>query len=164
MKVRFSAKVKMFFSAVHDSIKKTFISVTEKIFILLDVHNKSWKQILKEKKLFFIFLGFLLFLYIAPHFIFINKYKTNIENKINTTFNVKTNITGNISYSVLPRPVILLRDVEIFDKDGSKQLIKIHKLLLNVSIFSLFTQDIMVRKAYFIDPVFFSNTNENKKR
>ena len=138
MKIRFSAKMKIFFSAVYNNVKTYFISVTDKIFILLDIHNKSWQQILKEKKLFFIFLSFLLFLYIAPHFIFMNRYKKNIENKINTTFNVSAKITGNVSYAILPKPVILLRHVEIRDKETGKKLIRIHKLLLNVSIFYFF--------------------------
>ena len=91
-----------------------------------------------SKKIFFI--GFFLIILLAffsyflkPIYFNFNENKDIIQNKINEKFKLTTTIDGNVSYSALPSPTIIIENTRInFGKTKSRE-IKVKKILIRTA-------------------------------
>ena len=85
--------------------------------------------------LFFIsiFILTILFYFLRPIYFDYQLNKKILENNINSTFKLKMNFAGNISYKVFPSPRILVEDVNLKFIKSSKKKIIIRKLYILIS-------------------------------
>ena len=134
-------------------LKDLFKSIWNKFLDLINGHNKTLKQIFLSRRSTFVFV-FVFVFYSIPNFISVNKYKSYIERRINEVFNIKSKVAGNVSYLILPRPVILLRNVElrVGGLDDSEVVVKIPNLFMYIKIFSFFDERLAFSKIVLSDP------------
>ncbi len=97
---------------------------------------KLKKSLNKEK--FFMSIGiisvlFVIIYFVKPIYFDYQAEKQNLEKKINSAFSLITEINGNISYSILPTPRILIEDVSLDFGESTKDKIKIKKISILVS-------------------------------
>ena len=72
--------------------------------------------------------------FLKPLYFNFNENKDIIQNKINEKFKLTTTIDGNVSYSVLPSPTIIIENSKInFGKTKSRE-IKVKKILIRTAI------------------------------
>ena len=92
---------------------------------------------LNKEKIFLsipIILVLLIFFYfLRPLYFDYEIGKKNLEDKINSTFSLKANISGNISYSVLPSPRLLIENISLDFGKSPKDKTKIKKLFILIS-------------------------------
>ena len=80
-----------------------------------------------------IFILTILFYFLRPIYFDYQLNKKILENNINSTFKLKMNFAGNISYKVFPSPRILVEDVNLKFIKSSKKKIIIRKLYILIS-------------------------------
>ena len=72
-----------------------------------------------NKKIFLIGIFLIIFLaffsyFLKPLYFNFNENKDIIQNKINEKFKLKTTIDGNVSYSALPSPTIIIENTNTY--------------------------------------------------
>jgi len=85
----------------------------------------------------FIFVILILFYFLRPIYFDYTNNKKILENKVNKTFELKTNFNENISYKVFPTPRILVENANINFINTDKKKIKIKKLYILISPLNL---------------------------
>ena len=80
-----------------------------------------------------LYLYFVILYFVKPIYFDYQAEKQNLEKKINSAFSLITEINGNISYSILPTPRILIEDVSLDFGESTKYKIKIKKISILVS-------------------------------
>lgn len=126
----------------------------------------------KHSKLFLgIFILFFI-LYVLPNFINLNGQKSYIEKKIEETIGFKATIKGDISFAIIPRPSLILRNVEIKSKNISSEekevkstpvFINAPQILINTSLLNLFSKELVINKIGMVDSIFYANAYKNSK-
>ena len=111
--------------------------------------TKIIKQVLKKKifnpqqffnkKFFFIsvaliFLTFFLVYFLKPFYFDYNTKKDIIQKKISDQFKLKTQISGNISYSAIPTPTIIIENVKLDLAKDSSNTVEVKKVLIRTSV------------------------------
>ena len=111
--------------------------------------TKIIKQLLKKKifnpqqfinKNFFfisialIFLTFFLVYFLKPFYFDYNTKKDIIQKKISDQFKLKTQISGNISYSVIPSPTIIIENIKLNLAKDSSNTVEVKKVLIRTSV------------------------------
>ena len=108
--------------------------------------NKKNKKI-SNFNLYLIFLISLLFLYLfylsIPSLYNKDKLQQSITNKLIDEFKINISISSDISYSILPAPHIVIKNVKIYNNDlkNPKELSQIKKLNVFISQKNLFKQE-----------------------
>ena len=111
--------------------------------------TKKIKQVLKKKifnpqqflnkKFFFasaalFFLILFLVYFLKPFYFDYNTKKDIIQKKISDQFKLKTQISGNISYSIIPRPTIIIENVKLNLAKDSLNTVEVKKVLIRTSV------------------------------
>ena len=111
--------------------------------------TKIIKQLLKKKifnpqqfinKNFFfisialIFLTFFLVYFLKPFYFDYNTKKDIIQKKISDQFKLKTQINGNISYSLIPSPTIIIENIKLNLAKDSSNTVDVKKVLIRTSL------------------------------
>ena len=111
--------------------------------------TKIIKQLLKKKifnpqqfsnkKFFFIsvaliFLTFFLVYFLKPFYFDYNTKKDVIQKKISDQFKLKTQINGNISYSLIPSPTIIIENIKLNLAKDSSNTVEVKKVLIRTSV------------------------------
>ena len=93
-----------------------------------------------NKKFFFIGVALILFLtlflvyFLKPFYFDYNTKKDIIQKKISDQFKLKTQINGNISYSVIPIPTIIIENIKLNLAKDSSDTVELKKVLIRTSI------------------------------
>ena len=92
-----------------------------------------------NKKFFFIgvaliFLTLFLVYFLKPFYFDYNTKKDIIQKKISDQFKLKTQISGNISYSAIPTPTIIIENVKLDLAKDSSNTVEVKKVLIRTSI------------------------------
>ncbi|MBP3615426.1 MAG: hypothetical protein J6J27_00800 [Alphaproteobacteria bacterium] len=114
----------------------------------------------KNYKILLSVLGFMIALYVLPNFVDLNSQKSYIENKIEETFGFKVSINGKISFTILPRPSLILNRVQISSKDKDSKagiFLNASKIFVNTGISNLFEKNITANKIGVMDATFYAN-------
>ena len=129
----------------------------------MDFLKKHSKVLIGIFTLFFI-------LYVLPNFVNLNSQKSYIEKKIEDTIGFKVTIKGDISFAIIPRPSLILRNVEIksktsqFDNKNTDPIfINAPQILINTSLFILFGKELVINKIGMINAIFYANSYKNSK-
>ncbi len=111
--------------------------------------TKIVKQLLKKKifnpqqflnKNFFfisvalIFLTLFFVYFLKPFYFDYNSKKDIIQKKINDQFKLKSKIDGNISYSVIPSPTIIIENLKLNLAKDNSNTVEIKKILIRTKI------------------------------
>src|SRR5580698_10180552 len=72
------------------------------------------------KLLFFLGVALLIACLVAPSFIDWNRHKAEVMAQISPYFKRKIDVTGNVSFKILPQPGIMLESVSIANAEGAK--------------------------------------------
>ena len=119
-------------------------------------------DIIKKKKVWIIgVITFLFIMYVFPNFVNLNTSKSYLENKIEEIIGFKTEIKGDVSFTILPRPSLILRNVEISSFDENKKnsvFINAPQIFINTSIFNLFKKNLVINKIGMINSIFHADT------
>jgi len=95
------------------------------------------KNSLNKEKIFLsipvVLLLLILFYFLKPLSFDYQSGKKNFEEKINSAFDLKTNINGNISYKLLPSPRLVVENIEIDFNSSAKRRTKIEKIFILIS-------------------------------
>ncbi|MFM7680337.1 MAG: hypothetical protein ACKO64_00455, partial [Candidatus Fonsibacter sp.] len=80
-----------------------------------------------------------LIIFLLPFFINLDRYKSEIENKIQEKFFIKIKINESISYKPFLRPHIELFSVDIFESSKKEDVYvgNIYKINLPINIFNI---------------------------
>ena len=114
----------------------------------------------KHYKILLSVLGVLFTLYVLPNFVDLSSHKSYIEQKIEESFGFKTSINGKISFTILPRPSLVLNRVQFLSKDENTKagmFINTSKIFLNTGITNLFNKNFTINRAGFIDATFYAS-------
>ena len=84
-----------------------------------------------------IFIFAFLFYFLRPVYFDYQSNKTILENNINSTFKLKTNFNGKITYKFFPTPRILVENTHLDFIKSTKKKIRIKKLYILISSFNL---------------------------
>ena len=92
-----------------------------------------------NKKFFFIgvaliFLTLFLVYFLKPFYFDYNTKKDIIQKKISDQFKLKTQINGNISYSAIPIPTIIIENIKLNLAKDSSDTVEVKKVLIRTSI------------------------------
>ena len=111
--------------------------------------TKIIKQLLKKKifnpqqflnrNFFFtsvalIFLTLFFVHFLKPLFFDYNTKKDIIQKKISDQFKLKTKINGNISYSAIPSPTIIIENVKLNLAKDNSNIVEVKKILIRTRI------------------------------
>ncbi len=96
-------------------------------------------QLFLNKKFFFtsvalIFLALFLVYFLKPFYFDYNTKKDIIQKKISDQFKLKSKIDGNISYSAIPSPTIIIENLKLNLAKGNSNTVKIKKILIRTKI------------------------------
>jgi hypothetical protein len=101
----------------------------------------------------FAIVAFIIFL--LPFFIDLNRYKPEIENKIQEKFFVKIKINESISYKPFLKPHIELFSVDIFESNKNENVYigNIYKIKLPINIFNIVFRNFNITNIEFVDGI-----------
>lgn len=119
----------------------------------------------KHYKLILSVFAFFFALYVLPNFINLNNQKSYIENKIQSTFGFRASIKGDISFAILPRPSVILRNVEIssMDEKSTGAFINASKVFINTGFLNFFSDNFVINKIAVMDATFYENVYKNSQ-
>jgi hypothetical protein len=101
----------------------------------------------------FAIVAFIIFL--LPFFIDLNRYKPEIENKIQEKFFVKIKINESISYKPFLKPHIELFSVDIFESNKNENVYigNIYKIKLPINIFNIVFRNFNITNIELVDGI-----------
>jgi len=144
------------------------ISYFNKISNFKKYINKKNKKI-SNFNMYLIFLISLLFLYLfylsIPSLYNKDNLQKDLNNKLIDEFKINISISSDISYSILPAPHILIKNVKIYNNNLKipKELSQIKKLKIFISQKNLFKQDnLKINKILIQDANFSIQTKDLK--
>ncbi len=103
----------------------------------------------------------LLALYILPNFIDLKDHKEFIEQKIEENFGFKASIGGRISFTIFPRPSLILNNVQIYSKDENSKagiLVNAHQVFINTDITNILNRKFTIKRAGFVNATFYATS------
>jgi hypothetical protein len=94
-------------------------------------------------------------IFLLPFFIDLNRYKLEIENKIQEKFFVKIKINESISYKPFLKPHIELFSVDIFENNKKEDVYigNIYKIKLPINIFNIVFRNLNITNIEFVDGI-----------
>ncbi len=120
----------------------------------------------KYYKIILVFLSIILLLYILPIFVNLNSQKSFIEKKIEDNFGFRAVIKGDVSFTILPKPALILKTVEIRSKDTSNTsgfFINAPQIFINTGFSDIFSEDTVFNRIGIIDASFYANAYKSSK-
>jgi len=94
-------------------------------------------------------------IFLLPFFIDLNRYKPEIENKIQENFFVKIKINESISYKPFLKPHIELFSVDIFENNKKEDVYigNIYKIKLPINIFNIVFRNFNITNIELVDGI-----------
>ncbi len=94
-------------------------------------------------------------IFLLPFFIDLNRYKPEIENKIQENFFVKIKINESISYKPFLKPHIELFSVDIFENNKKEDVYigNIYKIKLPINIFNIVFRNFNITDVEVVDGI-----------
>ena len=114
----------------------------------------------KNYKVIVAIFGFLFALYVLPNFIDLSTQKSYLEKKMEENFGFKVSINGKISFSILPKPSLILNRVQIYSKDENSKagmFINASKIFVSTDISNFFNKNFSVNKIGVVDATFYAS-------
>ncbi len=114
----------------------------------------------KNYKVLLSILSFLIILYILPNFIDLSNRRSYFEKKIEETLKLKVSINGKISFAILPRPSLILNQVQIksnYDDQKVNVLVNAPKIFINTGISNFLSKNFTINKIGIMDATFYAD-------
>ena len=114
----------------------------------------------KNYKVLLSILSFLIILYILPNFIDLSNRRSYFEKKIEETLKLKVSINGKISFAILPRPSLILNQVQIksnYDDQKVNVLVNAPKIFINTGISNFLGKNFTINKIGIMDATFYAD-------
>ena len=161
-------KISNFKKYLIGNFKKYLIGYFNEISNFKKYINKKNKKISNFNK-YLIFSICLLFVYLfylsIPSLYNKDELQKDLTNKLKDEFKINISISSDISYSILPSPYILIKNVKIYNNNlkNPKELSQIKKLKIFISQKKLFEQKVLeINKILIQDANFLMQTQDLK--
>ena len=107
------------------------------------------------KALLGVFAALIVIVLVAPYFIDLNSYKTQIIETAEEKSGLKLTVDGDLVLSILPSPSFSISDVTVSEtaSENSEPVISFKRLNVNVDLIPLFSGDISVNSISIDDPI-----------